>query len=180
MFFVALLIAMQTTSNTNCIANGNVVNCTTTTSPNYMDQFQKGLENMDSQLQSMQEKRERQRLMMENARLQSELNKREELSRKVAARDMVMNLVRQGKCPEAKYQALYHGEQELFQRVDAYCRSIAVPTSSQSTTPSNPRRVVPEGIYLNMKTSQKGGGYKCSFTDGSVRYVSEYGDCFTE
>lgn len=139
-----------------------------------MDQFQKGLENMDSQLQSMQEKRERQRLMMENARLQNELNKKAEL------RDMVLYLVRQGKCAEAKYQALYHGDRPLFYNVEETCRSMATPAPTQPAAPEKPKRVVPEGVYLSMKTSLKNGGYKCSFTDGSTRIINDYGDCFAE
>ena len=164
----------QVSSTTNCWVNGRYVNCSTQTQPDYMGNFNKGIENMQQQLQAMQDGAERKKAAEANERA------RNEESNKAYIRQRVGELAAAGNCVNARQFAIVHGEFQLHSEVDAYCKQQESHAQQRQAAQSRPvsESVVPQGVFLNSKTDLGNGEMKCNFANGFTRVISRDGDCF--
>ena len=168
----------QTSSSTNCWANGAYVNCTTQTQPDYMANFNKGIENMQRQLQAIQE----QKAVAAQAAAQAFAYERAINIRKHAGQ-----LASSGDCKSARDYAAEQGEFQLSSEVYAYCKqresdlsAARNQQSAQQLAPSGNRqtRIVPEGTFLSSQTDIGNGKMKCSFNNGFTRVIPIGSNCF--
>lgn len=166
----------QVSSSTSCWGNGPFFNCSTQTLPNYMDNFNRGIEGMQRQLQEIQNEAERKKLLaaVEKARIAQ--------SNRNYYRQRAGELVAAGNCSGARQVALAHGEFQLHSEIDAFCnqRDSTPQQSAPSTNNTNQTRVVPQGVLLNSRTDIGNGSFRCTFSNGFTRVIFSDTDCFKQ
>lgn len=165
-------VSAQVTSTTNCLVNGRYVNCTTQTLPDYMGNFQRGVENMQQQLQAMSDAAERKKAAeaYERTRIQQ--------SNRAYVRQRVGELAAAGNCVNARQFAVAHGEFQLHAEVDTYCKQREGQQEPAAQAVASSASMVPNGVLLNRRTDLGNGKMKCEFANGLVREISSDGDCF--
>lgn len=171
--FACAPVSAQVTSNTSCLVNGQYVNCTTQTLPDYMGQAQRGIENMQQQLQAMSDAAERKKAAEASERI------RIQQSNRAYIRQRVGELAAAGDCLNARQFAVTHGEFQLHSEVDSYCKQRENQQQQRDAqVAATSANVVPKGVLLNRRTDLGNGKMKCEFANGFVREISIDGDCF--
>lgn len=180
-FFVILAVASlpsignaQVNSSTSCWGSGPYLNCSTQSQPNYMDNFNRGIENMQRQLRDIENDAERRKLLaaIEQTRIAQ--------SNRNYIRQRAGQLAATGNCNGARQLAIANGEFQMHAEIDNFCKQKENSSQQASSSQSNisQARVVPQGVLLNSRTDVGNGRFKCTFSNGVTRVISSNDDCF--